>query len=176
MRKGRAARGSLIHQVDRVIGRRAYSASGRLLFETEIDLRGAERELHRLTMEQARAVEANDAKAAARTSFKLRKKLDEYNLHRFSKTFKLGQKFAAGRKPGSVGPIRKAMARLLRRNPSMKNLELWNALRDKPPRGWKLYDNREDKYIVGPKPSDGMSWERFCNIASEERKVASLTV
>jgi hypothetical protein len=38
-----------------------------------------------------------------------------------------GQRFKDGRKLGSGGPIRKAIAKLLVRNPAMKNPELWKA-------------------------------------------------
>lgn len=81
----------------------------------------------------------------------------------------LGEKFTAGRKPGAVTPIRKAIAKVLKKNPNAKNAELWITLSDNPPRGWSFCDNSVGKYIEGPKGA-GMNYQRFCNIASEERK------
>ncbi len=78
-------------------------------------------------------------------------------------------KFLTGRKPGTGGPIRKAIARLLKKNPDPKPRELWAALKNNPPRGWSFCDNLQGKYIEGPRANTGMSYARFCNIASEER-------
>jgi hypothetical protein len=83
---------------------------------------------------------------------------------------KIGSKFTRGRKPGSSGPIRKAIARLLAKTPTMKNAELWQSIEAKPPRGWRVFDNAVGRYIEGPKAGDGMAHERFCTVASEERK------
>ncbi len=83
---------------------------------------------------------------------------------------KLGSKFKKGRKQGSSGPIRKAIARLLKKTPAMKNAELWRAIKDNPPRGWKAYENRAGHYIEGPEAGDNMGYERFCNVSAEERK------
>ena len=40
----------------------------------------------------------------------------------------IGRRFLGGRKQGTVGPIRKAIARLLKKTPRMKNTELWRCL------------------------------------------------
>ena len=79
-----------------------------------------------------------------------------------------GRKFP-GRKPGSGGPIRKAIARLLKASPTMENPELWAAVASKPPKGWTAFDNSQGKYLEGPAASDGMNYRRFCNVCSEER-------
>lgn len=84
---------------------------------------------------------------------------------------KTGAKFQLGRKSLTGGPIRKAIARLLAKSPGMKNPELWEAIKMKPPRGWQVFDNRAGKYIEGPKSSKGMNYARFCNVAAEERRV-----
>ncbi|HEV8647797.1 MAG TPA: hypothetical protein VGR01_19760 [Burkholderiales bacterium] len=81
-----------------------------------------------------------------------------------------GEKFTPGREPGSYGPIRQAMARLLTKNPGMKNSDLWNALAGNPPRGWTFQENRVGKYIEGPTAGEGMDLPRFRNIAWEERR------
>jgi hypothetical protein len=106
---------------------------------------------------------------AAKEALLLGKLLSTFR-HTRSRTFKLGQKFAAGRRPGSGGPIRKAIARLLATNPSMKNAELWDTIAAKPPRGWRLWQDRDGhRHIDGPKGIPGMGYARFCTIASEER-------
>ena len=80
-----------------------------------------------------------------------------------------GENFT-GKKKGAVGPIRKAIAKALKEHPAIKSPEIWDKLKDKPPRGWAFYDNRQGKYIEGPHASQGMEYRRFCNICSEERK------
>lgn len=78
-----------------------------------------------------------------------------------------GKRFIAGRKPNSGGPIRKIISRFLKKNPAMKNPELWAAVIAKPPRGWTAYDAR--KFLEGPGIKT-MTQRRFFNICSEERK------
>ncbi|MCB4365735.1 hypothetical protein KIH07_18520 [Hydrogenophaga taeniospiralis] len=74
------------------------------------------------------------------------------------------------------GPIRKLIAKLLKKSPSMKNPALWDAVQAHPPRGYSVKDNHLGKYIEGPTPSDktkernDMDYRRFSNICSEERK------
>lgn len=83
-----------------------------------------------------------------------------------------GQVFKdGGRKLGTGSPIRKEVARLLKKNPAMKNPELWEAVKAKPPKGWQAFENRVGKYIEGPK-MDNMGYGRFCNVCGEERKKA----
>ena len=84
---------------------------------------------------------------------------------------KLGAKFSKGGKSKTYGPIRKAISRLLSKNPSMKNDELWAAIKASPPKGWTALENRNGRYIEGPKAGDDMQYERFCNVASLERKL-----
>ena len=79
----------------------------------------------------------------------------------------LGQKFMDGRKVNTGGPIRKAIARLLKKNPAMKNPELWAAVTAMPPRGWTVYGDR--KYLEGPGVKN-MSQGRFFTVCGEERK------
>ena len=81
-----------------------------------------------------------------------------------------GVKFKRGRKTNTPGPIRKAIARLLLKNPSMSNADLWAAVEAKPPRGWTVFNNRAGRYIEGPKTGSEMKYARFCNVSAEERK------
>lgn len=80
-----------------------------------------------------------------------------------------GKKFP-GRKPNSGGPIRKAIARLLKNNPALANPELWAQIKDRPPRGFSVIDNSRAKLIDGPAADDGMRYRRFCNVCGEERR------
>lgn len=80
-----------------------------------------------------------------------------------------GKKFRAGRRPNTGGPIRKAIARALAKNPAMHTRELWTAIAARPPRGWTFCNNRAGEYIEGPRARN-MSYRRFGNIASEERR------
>jgi len=80
----------------------------------------------------------------------------------------LGKKFQEGRKPGTVGPIRKAITNLLKNHPELKNPDLWRKLAEKPPKNWEFVD-RTEKYIEGPK-NRKMKFGRFCTICGEERK------
>ena len=81
----------------------------------------------------------------------------------------LGQRFKDGRKPGSGGPIRKTIAKLLAQYPAMKNPDLWVAIRKRPPKGWQERENAGlGKYLEGPKHN--MAYGRFCTVCGEERK------
>ena len=83
-----------------------------------------------------------------------------------------GEKFNKGGR--GAGPIRKAIAKLLAQKPTMKNPELWEAIKKKPPRGWCV---EEPKYfrelrpqIVGPNPeTDHMGERRFYTVCGQER-------
>lgn len=86
-----------------------------------------------------------------------------------------GKKFS-GRKPNSGGPIRKAVARLLKAQPALKNPELWAQIKKSPPRGFSVVDNTRRKFIDGPHQADGMEYPRFCNVCSEERKKLKLKI
>lgn len=81
-----------------------------------------------------------------------------------------GRKFP-GRKPGSGSPIRKAVVKVMQKPPKpTKPAAVWAVLSAKPPKGWTFFDNRQGKYIEGPKASDGMEYRRFQNLVAEVRK------
>ncbi len=79
-----------------------------------------------------------------------------------------GQRFNEGRKHGTGGPIRKEIAKLLRRNPALKNPELWAAITNSPPRGWAYITT--GKRLEGRTSKDHMELGRFFNICGEERR------
>jgi hypothetical protein len=81
-----------------------------------------------------------------------------------------GKRFTSGRKVGTAGPIRKAIANLLAKNREIKNPELWKAIERTPPRGWTAYETpRLGKYLEGPNMKN-MGYPRFCTVCGEERK------
>ena len=80
-----------------------------------------------------------------------------------------GRVFDKGRKPGTGSPIRKAIARLLKGDAAMKNATIWKRIKAMPPKGYTLLDNAQGKYIDGPAVMYDMGYDRFCNVASEER-------
>lgn len=91
---------------------------------------------------------------------------DEYvvPLARYAKPFRDN---AAKRRQG--GPIRRAIARELKKNRGLKNRELWDILAAKPPNGWEACDNPRGKYFAGPKGKN-MGYPRFSAVCLEERK------
>ena len=69
------------------------------------------------------------------------------------------------------GPIRKAITKLLTRDPTLENDALWDAIKARPPKGWIVYENaRLGKYIEGPTPGDNMKHSTFKTRCSEVRK------
>ena len=68
------------------------------------------------------------------------------------------------------GPIRKKIAAVLAKQPHLKNAELWEIVKARPPRGWTCHENRTGRYFEGPKGGEAMELRRFMNIAAEERK------
>ena len=81
-----------------------------------------------------------------------------------------GRPFKKGRKANTVSPIRRAIRRALKANPTLKNAQLWAQIGKAPPKGYTFQDNRLGKYIEGPSAGSDMSYARFRNVASEERK------
>jgi len=81
-----------------------------------------------------------------------------------------GRKFITGRKSGTVSPIRKAIQKALKANPTLKNAQLWMQIGKAPPKGYTFQDNRIGKYIEGQSAGSNMGYDRFCNVAAEERK------
>lgn len=74
-----------------------------------------------------------------------------------------------GRKKGSEGHVKKAVRKVLKKNPKMKNAQIWEALQDALPRGWLVCDNRAGKYIEGKSADQGCNYRRFLNTCSEVR-------
>ena len=79
-----------------------------------------------------------------------------------------GVRFIAGRKTNSGGPIRKIIAKMLKKNTAMKNPELWAAVTAKPPRGWTFVCF--GKRLEVKQGQGAMTQGRFFNVCGEERK------
>lgn len=85
-----------------------------------------------------------------------------------------GNKFRVGRKPGTQSPLRKLIAKLLKKNPKLKNKELLELVKSKPPKGYTYCENRYGKYFEG-KDNKTTEIRRFNNICSEARTAARKT-
>ena len=95
----------------------------------------------------------------------------EHNIRRDARLLSravAGLKFNRGRKTGATSPIRKAIARELKKSPGMKNPELWDAIAAKPPKGWEFCDNSLGRYAEAS-GGKNMGYKRFCNVCGEER-------
>ena len=91
------------------------------------------------------------------------------SLENLTPVARLGKKFSSGRKVGTVGPVRAAIRRYLKKRPYAKTAEIWGHFESKPPRGWEFFNNRLGRYIETKGP-ESTSYRRFGNIVSEERK------
>ena len=79
-----------------------------------------------------------------------------------------GQKFAVNRKVGHLGPVAKTIKAFMVKQPDATAVQVWNALKARPPKGYAFMENRQGKYIEkGPKTV--MQWDRFANLVSEHR-------
>lgn len=85
----------------------------------------------------------------------------------------LGEQFSSGRKRGTGGPVRRAIAKALQKSPRLTSKALWEGFVSKPPKGWIFRDNHLGKYAEGPANAE-MKWGRFQNVCSEERKKLTL--
>ena len=80
-----------------------------------------------------------------------------------------GKKFKAGRKIGTVGPVRKAIQGVLKKKPTATPKEIWAALKEKPPRGMTFYDNHLGRYIEVDGQAGETKFTSFSNIVSQEK-------
>ncbi len=82
-----------------------------------------------------------------------------------------GQKFKHGRKIGTLGPWRKRIAAMLKRDPALKNQALWEALKAAPPRGWTHIESSQfGERFEGPTGGHEFKPATFRTYASEERQ------
>lgn len=80
-----------------------------------------------------------------------------------------GSKFVA-KKPGSSGPVRKAVASALRKSPTLKVEGVWGVLASNPPKNLEFYGTTAERRYIRRKDHPDTGWRRFQNIVSEERK------
>ena len=86
-----------------------------------------------------------------------------------------GEKFKIGRKVGAVSPLRKAIAKHVKKFRAATAAEVWRALSAKPPKGHTFMDNRLGKYIERETKSgrEETKYPRFSNIVSTEKRKLS---
>ncbi len=85
-----------------------------------------------------------------------------------------GAKFQ-GKKVGALGPLAKAVKQILQYHPTRSAREIWNELKDDPPKGLSFFDNPAGSYVEYDKRSikgnlKNTNYDRFENIVSERRK------
>jgi hypothetical protein len=88
----------------------------------------------------------------------------------------LGEKMSRGRKPGTVSPIVKLIAKQLERNPDASAAEIWDAIQKKQPAGMTLVNGRNERYIEyfdkkGKRTRRDTGYKRFCNLVTDQRKL-----
>ncbi len=84
-----------------------------------------------------------------------------------------GQKFKPGRKPGTFGPVRKAVDRLLKERPGMTTPALWQAIKRNPPNGWQAIYDSKGECLEGPDRE--VHYPAFENTCTEARKGIKIT-
>jgi hypothetical protein len=80
---------------------------------------------------------------------------------------KHGMKFVA-KKPGGVGPVRKAIARVLKSNPTFTAEQVWQCLKANPPKGLEFHGSAALRHVWST-GRQNTGWRRFQNIVSEEK-------
>ena len=82
-----------------------------------------------------------------------------------------GERMNGGRKPGALEPVAKKIRAYLQKHPNARALEVWNAIKGKPPKGYEFFDEtaRVSRYVLKP---DGrnMEWRTFENHVSKQRQ------
>ena len=80
-----------------------------------------------------------------------------------------GKTMRDGRKRGTVGPVRLAVRKALKRSPDDSAAQVWSAIKAKPPKGMALYETPKlGKYIQSDGAPD-TGYRRFATIVSEEK-------
>lgn len=85
---------------------------------------------------------------------------------------KLGEKFSAGRKAGSIGSVRAFIRQQFRHHPKAKAGEILSALKTANIKGVRVFEGVEG--VVVSQDGAQMSYRRFTNMVSEERGVQGL--
>jgi hypothetical protein len=80
----------------------------------------------------------------------------------------VGAKFCAGRKRGTIGPVRAWLRKYLMKHPGATTAQAWAALAKRPPKGMTVRNNRLGRYIETAGHAD-TSYRQFQNLVSLER-------
>jgi hypothetical protein len=81
----------------------------------------------------------------------------------------VGERFTAGRKAGTVSPLRLAVRRILTRRPKATTAEVWGALKARPPRGITFVDSPRLGRYVETEGRPDTSYRSLANIVAKER-------
>jgi len=97
--------------------------------------------------------------------------IDAFTLVRLDEIQK-ARKFSP-RQRDLISPIRTSIRRLLKKNPAIKNNDLWEKISSKPPKGWCAYDSPSlGKYFeCEDKLEKSMNYKTFANTVSKERRL-----
>jgi len=83
---------------------------------------------------------------------------------------KLGAKFKAGRKAGTVSPLRLAVRRMLQRDRDASARDIWLRLAARPPRGLAFFQSTRLGWYVETDGKPDTSYRRFQNIVAEDAR------
>ena len=83
---------------------------------------------------------------------------------------KLGKKFSAGRKPGTAGPVRRAIRRYLKSDSRARAAQIWSGLKAKPPKGMEFYESTQGPYIWTAGHGE-TKYAHFRNLVTMERQL-----
>jgi DNA-binding transcriptional MerR regulator len=83
---------------------------------------------------------------------------------------KLGKKFSAGRKPGTAGPVRRAIRRYLKSDSQARAAQIWSGLKSKPPKGMEFYESSQGPYIW-TEGHGQTQYAQFRNLVTMERQL-----
>lgn len=81
---------------------------------------------------------------------------------------KVGERFTAGRKAGTVGTVRAWVRKYMAKNTKANAASAWDAFKCRPPKHCYVYENALGRYIeTDGAPNTG--YRRFVNIVRDER-------
>ncbi|CAN5390728.1 hypothetical protein BH11PSE11_BH11PSE11_12340 [soil metagenome] len=89
-------------------------------------------------------------------------------LHREALANK-GAKLNGGREKGALGPVAKKVKTYLSKRPAASPIEVWNALRQAPPKNHVFMESPKLGKYIEKGAHTVMEWPRFRNIVSEHR-------
>jgi hypothetical protein len=74
-----------------------------------------------------------------------------------------------GRKPGSYAPVTKKVNAYLKKEPGAKSVEVWNAVKASPPKGYVFMETERFGRYIEKDAKTVMEWPAFQNLVSRRR-------